>query len=580
MDLSNRKSVDHPRPQLRRDWASLDGPWAFALDPGGDLRAPRFDREITVPFAPEAPASGIGDTELYRACWYRRTFEAPALADGERLWLRFNAVDHRASVWVNGRRVAEHEGGYTPFGADVTDALRDGDEQEVTVRAFDDPLDLEKPRGKQDWRPEAHNIWYPRTTGIWQTVWLEVLPAASISALRLVPDLPGWSFAVHARVDGPPRDNLRLELTVGLGGQTLAQAEWAVRGGEVRGTLALPDTGTTDEREELSWAPGNPVLFDVEARLAGPDGTIDEVESYTAMRSVRAERGRLLLNERPLQLRLVLDQGYWPETGLTPPDRAALERDVELTMALGFNGVRKHQKVEDPRFLRVADERGLLVWGELPSAYRFTPRAARRLTQEWMGVIERDAGHPCVIAWVPFNESWGVPDLPRVPAQRDLVRALAHLTRALDPSRPVVSNDGWEVAAGDVIGIHDYGQDPASLAVRLEPPFEAHERHHGRRLLLDGEAPGDRPVLLTEFGGVAFAGGEESWGYGRAGSPEDLAERYRGLLAAVHGAGRLAGFCYTQLTDTYQEVNGLLYADRTPKASLDELADATRGELS
>ncbi len=567
MDLSNRKSADHPRPLLRRDWASLDGEWEFG---------PSFDAAIEVPFAPETPASGVGDEGMHRERWYRRRFEAPPLRDGERLWLRFNAVDHEATVWVNGERVAEHEGGYTPFGADVTGVLREGG-QEVVVRASDDPLDLEKPRGKQDWRPEPHNIWYPRTSGIWQTVWLEVVPTSSVASLRLTPDLPAWSFGVHARVDGPPRDDLRLELTL-RHADVVAEASWAVAGGEVRGTLALPDTGTTDEREELSWRPGNPVLFDADVRLVGPEGVIDTADSYTAMRSVRAERGRILLNERPLQLRLVLDQGYWPETGMTPPDVAALERDVELTIALGFNGVRKHQKVEDPRFLRVADERGLLVWGEMPSPYRFTQRAARRFTAEWLDVIDRDAGHPCVIAWVPFNESWGVPDLPRVAAQRDMVRGIAHLTRAVDPSRPVIANDGWEIAGGDVIAVHDYDQDPASLSARLVPPFEAHERHHGRVLLLDGEPAGDRPVLLTEFGGIAYAGGEDSWGYGRAASPEDLVERYRGLLAAVHAAAGLSGFCYTQLTDTYQEVNGLLYADRTPKAPLEELAAATRGD--
>ena len=588
MDLSNRKSdPDHPRPLLRRDWESLDGTWAFALDHDARLRRPEdvaFDREILVPFAPETPAGGVGDTGMYRACWYRRAFTPPPLAGGERLWVRFGAVDHEATVWVNGALVALHEGGSVPFGADVTEALRDG-ENDLVVRAFDDPLDLEKPRGKQDWRPHAHNIWYPRTSGIWQTVWLEVLPASALEALRLTPDLASWSFGVDARVDGPPRADLRVELTVRHRDRVLAEAAYAVDGGRARGRIALPDAGTTDDREELSWAPGNPVLFDVEARLTTPDGVLDEVSSYTAMRTVRVDRGRLLLNERPLQLRLVLDQGYWPETGLTPPDRTALERDVELTLALGFNGVRMHQKVEDERFLRIADERGLLVWGEMPSAYRFSTRATSRIVAEWQAVLERDAGHPCVIAWVPFNESWGVPDLPLVAAQRDLVRAVAHLTRAVDPTRPVVANDGWEVVGGDLVGIHDYAQDPATLAARLAPPPDElleRERPHGRALLLDGEARGERPVLLTEFGGIAYAAAEhqdDTWGYGRARSPEDLVDRYRELLAAVHGAGDLAGFCYTQLTDTYQEANGLLYADRTPKAPLEDLAAATRGEF-
>ena len=352
----------------------------------------------------------------------------------------------------------------------------------------------------------------------------------------------------------------------------------------MRARIAPDDPGTTDDREALSWSPGNPVLFDADVRLTGPEGVVDRADGYTAMRSVRVDGGRVLLNERPIALRLVLDQGHWPETGLTPPDRAALERDVELTQALGFNGVRKHQKVEDARYLRVADERGLLVWDELPSAYRFTPLAARRLTEEWLAVVDRDAGHPCVIAWVPFNESWGVPDLPLVAAQRELVRALAHLTRALDPTRPVVSNDGWEVVGGDLVGVHDYEQDPARLAARLAQPLDdllALERPNGRKLLLDAEGRAGRPVLLTEFGGIAYTAEaleDETWGYERARTPEDLLHRYRELLAAVHAAPALAGFCYTQLTDTYQEANGLLAADRTPKAPLEELAAATRGD--
>jgi beta-galactosidase/beta-glucuronidase len=208
---------DHPRPLLRRAWTSLDGSWAFALDPDARWRSPgevEFDSEIVVPFAPEAPASGVGAAGLHRACWYRRTFAAPELAPGARLWLRFGAVDHVATVWVNGVRVAEHEGGYTPFGADVTDVLAAGREQEVVVRAFDDPLDLEKPRGKQDWQLEPHIVWYPRTTGIWQTVWLEVLPASHVASVRFRPDVPGWAIEAEAHVGGPPREDLRLEVTL------------------------------------------------------------------------------------------------------------------------------------------------------------------------------------------------------------------------------------------------------------------------------------------------------------------------------------------------------------------------------
>jgi beta-galactosidase/beta-glucuronidase len=577
---------DYPRPLLRRDaWTSLDGRWDFALDPDARRRTPgevAFDRAIVVPFSPETPAGGVADTGLYRACWYRRSFQAPALGADERLWLRFGAVDHEATVWVNGVMVAEHEGGYTPFGADVTDVLLAGQEQEVVVRAFDDPADLEKPRGKQDWERDPHIVWYPRTTGIWQTVWLEVVPATHVAALRWRPDVPAWDIGLEAHVGGPPRDDLRLEVTLRAGDEVLADDRWSVRAGEVQRRIAFPDPGVRSERQRLLWAPEQPTLIDAELRLVGPEGVLDRVASYTALRSVRVEGERLLLNERPLELRLVLDQGYWPQTGMTPPDLAAIERDVDLVQALGFNGVRRHQKIEDPRWLRVADERGLLVWGEMPAAYRFTARAARRTTREWLAVLERDVGHPCIVAWVPFNESWGVPGLARSAAQRDLVRALYHLTKALDPDRPVIGNDGWEVIAGDFVGLHDYDNDPQRLRERLTLPDEvllAKERFWGHRPLLEGEVRRGRPLLLTEFGGIAFtpaAAADRTWGYDRVHSGEDFLRRYHELMRAVH-ACRLAGFCYTQLADTYQEANGLLTAEREPKAPLAELAAATTG---
>ena len=292
---------------------------------------------------------------------------------------------------------------------------------------------------------------------------------------------------------------------------------------------------------------------------------------------------KIILNGRPLQLRLVLDQGYWPATGQTAPDDEALRRDVELAKAMGFNGVRKHQKIEDPRYLYWADTIGLLVWEEMPSAYRFTPLSVERLTRQWAEVIERDRSHPCIVAWVPFNESWGVPDLPDSPAQRHYVQALYHLTKTLDPTRPVVGNDGWESVATDIIGIHDYDDQLVRIARRYGgdealPRLFRRERPGGRMLILgDGHEHPDHPVMLTEFGGIAFSAADGTWGYSRADSAKVFADRYAKLLAVVRSMPVLAGFCYTQFADTYQEANGLLFADRTPKFPLEEIARATAG---
>ncbi|MEO6192209.1 MAG: glycoside hydrolase family 2 TIM barrel-domain containing protein, partial [Thermoanaerobaculia bacterium] len=341
--------------------------------------------------------------------------------------------------------------------------------------------------------------------------------------------------------------------------------------------------GIDDFRNELLWSPEKPTIIEAHLHLwAGREEQLDEVRSYTALRSIALQGNRLVLNGRPYYLRMVLDQGYWPETGLTPPNDAALQEDVKLTKQMGFNGVRKHQKIEDPRYLYWADRLGLLVWEEMPSAYRFTKRSIQRLTREWMEAVRRDLSHPCIIAWVPFNESWGVPNLPDNQAERNWVRALYHLTKTLDPTRPVIGNDGWESIATDIIGIHDYDAKPEQIKKRYQaedvlPRLLKQERPGGRLLVLEEHASGTLPVILTEFGGITESKEKGTWGYSRAQSEEDLAARYRMLLDAVNSLALFSGFCYTQFADTYQEANGLLRADRTPKFSLEEMSAATRG---
>jgi beta-galactosidase/beta-glucuronidase len=580
-----------PRPQLVREgWAALDGDWDFALDPEGRWRGPsdvRWNARIRVPFSPETPASGIGFTGFFRACWYRLRAPVPFgpgdLTEGHRLVLRFGAVDHRADVWVGGRWCGEHEGGYTPFAFDVT-ALAAGGPLEIVVRAEDDPADLAKPRGKQDWELEPHSIWYPRTTGIWQTVWLEVVPSAHIRSVRWTPSLDRWELGLQIGLEGPVPAGAELRVRLSEHGRPLAADRYAALSHEVNRVIAFPDPGIDDTRNHLLWSPSSPTLIDAEIALFDGGGeVVDRITSYTALRAVSVQGDRILLNGRPHPLRLVLDQGYWPESGLTPPDGEALRRDVELTKAMGFNGARKHQKIEDPRYLYWADRLGLLVWEEMPSAYRFTTRAIERVTREWMEVLARDYSHPCIVAWVPFNESWGVPNLPDKAAERDWVRALYHLTKTLDPTRPGIGNDGWEAVATDIIGIHDYDGAAAQIAARYDshesrPKLFRHARPGGRLLVVGTGTLLEHPVVLSEFGGIACSKDtEQTWGYQRCSGPAELLELYRELLEVVRSRDMLAGFCYTQLCDTYQEANGLLYADRTPKIPVEEIARATRG---
>ena len=577
----------YPRPQLRRgQWVSLNGEWDFAFDDDASCASPddvQFDARILVPFAPETSASGIGEAGFFKACWYRRRVTMPELPPGCRRLLHFGAVDYRATVWVDGILCGEHEGGYTPFTIDITSLATST--CEIVVLAEDDPHDLSKPRGKQDWQLVPHSIWYPRTSGIWQTVWIEDVPSAWIGRLAYTPDIARWELGVEVWLAGEVREGLRLQARVSCRGMVLAEDNYLVVKGEVHRRIALSDPGIDDSRNELLWSPHAPTLLDVQLTLRDEHGVVsDEVQSYAALRSPSVQGDRFLLNSRPYLLRMVLDQGYWPEGGMTAPDDAALRRDVLLAKNMGFNGVRKHQKIEDPRYLYWCDTLGLLVWEEMPSAYRFARDSVARLSREWLAAIARDYSHPCIIAWVPINESWGVPNLPDNPRERHYVQALYHLTKSLDPTRPVIGNDGWESVATDIIGIHDYDDDPERLGRRYHadetlPRLFKRERPGGRLLVLAGTPHTDLPLMLTEFGGIALARVKDTggWGYSLASTQQQFAEQYTKLLEAVRELRIFSGFCYTQFADTYQESNGLLYADRTPKFPLEQIAAATAG---
>jgi beta-galactosidase/beta-glucuronidase len=565
----------------------LNGKWEFAIDVLGLALRPEeiaFSTTIRVPFAPEAPLSGIGETGLYKACWYRRQVNIPGdLAESERLVLRFGAVDYEATVYLDGVPACSHEGGYTPFAVDITDYVRGKGEVTLAVRVQDDPLDLAKPRGKQDWQLHPHSIWYPRTTGIWQTVWIERLPETHVQSLRWTASLQRWEIGLEVRVARGKHPALRLAVVLRVGEVVLADDTYAVTGDEVQRRIALSDPGIDDFRNLLLWSPDMPTLITADLRLVEESGKVlDHVQSYTALRAVAVQGDRLVLNGRPFPLRLVLDQGYWPDGGMTAPSDAAIRRDVELVKQMGFNGVRKHQKLEDPRYLYWADRLGLVVWEEMPSAYRFTSRSIQRIATQWIDAIQRDLSHPCIICWVPFNESWGIPNLPDNAAERHYVQSMYHLTKSLDPSRPVIGNDGWETTVTDIVGIHDYDSDPSRIAQRyftydLLPKTLQRERPGGRILILEGHSASSLPIVLSEFGGIALARSDEpAWGYSRCRSAEELATRYAALLEAVARLQVFAGFCYTQFADTYQEANGLLYSDRTPKFPLTKIFRATR----
>ncbi|WP_081731772.1 glycoside hydrolase family 2 protein [Microbacterium sp. TS-1] len=594
-----------PRPQLVRDsFLLLDGEWGFAHDDDDRGVAERwFDGRdlagsILVPFPPESPASGVGETGFHPIVWYRRTLtDADLAAAGhrseQRAIVRFGAVDYRATVWVDGQMVGSHEGGHTPFAVDITDAL-DGDAREhvIVVRAEDDPHDLAQPRGKQDWEEQPHSIWYHRTTGIWQSVWLESVAPQHITALNWTNDLTDGTVTLELRLSRPACASASVRIA--HEGRELAAATMRTSGTRATLTIALDGQRNGQNYERLLWSPDRPTLLDAWIELTDDGGRTDAVASYLGLRSVSWSDGALLLNDRPVTLRSVLSQGYWPESHLAAPSPDALRREAELIAELGFNSVRVHQKVEDDRFLYWADRLGLLVWGEMAATYTFDERAVQRTTAEWTEAVLRDRAHPSIITWVPLNESWGVQHIASRSDQRAFAEALFHLTKALDPTRPVISNDGWELGTSDLWTLHDYEADGGILARRYD--VDAVELRKlvsgigpaGRRVRLPGTADSGQPVMLTEFGGVKWAADaspDDSWGYSEARGAEEYGRMVAAILRAVQSGTRgftgrpdgLAGWCWTQLTDTMQERNGLLTEARKPKLPVETIRSLVQG---
>jgi beta-galactosidase/beta-glucuronidase len=589
----------YPRPQLvRTRWASLDGVWGFGYDDEGvgltdgwsEDNAP-LDRTIQVPFPPESSASGIGDKGFHPVAWYRRLISRAELSAaghvaGNRLLIRFGAVDHSARVWLNGVFLGEHLGGQSPFCVEATEVVA-GDQQSWTlvVRAEDDPLDAAQPRGKQDWQLEPHGIWYFRTSGIWQPVWLESVPAHHVTALNWQPDLTRGRVTLGLRLDRRPTAPVKVTVTLSYGGEQLAETSFTQTEPESSTALTIPRQAHGQAYESLLWSPEHPRLIDATIKAEFPDGSIDQVASYLGLRSVGFAHGHFLLNDRPYYIRAALEQGYWPDTHLAAPSDDSLRAEVQLAKDLGFNTVRLHQKVEDPRYLYWADRLGLMVWGEYGSAYEFSATAVERTTREWLDIIHRDISHPCIVTWVPLNESWGVQHISHDTAQLNFARALYHLTKAVDPSRPVVSNDGWEHADSDLWTIHDYGVTGAEVAANYIDKSTVEEVLSGvgplgRRMRLVETPDRGQPVIVSEFGGASFAPthANRSWGYVNADHPDEFEALLRDLFGAVQSSPVLAGFCYTQLTDTLQEANGLADPNRCPKLPVETIRSIVLGE--
>jgi len=548
---------EYPRPQfVRSEWLNLNGKWDFELDPGisgverGLHLGKRLARKIVVPFCPESRLSGLGIKDFMPCVWYRRTFELPRRWEGKRVLLHFGAVDYEATVWVNGQQVGSHRGGYSPFSFEITRFVGRG-ANTVVVRAVDDTRSPLQPSGKQARRFDSYGCCYTRTTGIWQTVWLEAVPATYVQSARYYPNIDAGTLTVQTRIGGDAKGcTLRAEAY--LGGKKVGSAE-----GAASGTPTL----TLKLAELRLWEPGKPQLYDLVLSLSRGRERLDVVRSYFGMRKVHIDGLKVRINNRSVFQRLVLDQGFYPDGIYTAPADSELRNDVKRAMAMGFNGARLHMKVFEPRFLYWADRLGYLCWGEFPNwgLDHKHPLALERMLPEWLEVVERDFNHPAIIGWCPFNETPG-------DQNPELLRTIYRVTKSVDWTRPVIDTSGYVHVETDIYDCHNYEQDPAKLAAAFEQ-FKTSDKvwHNSDR---DAAYRG-QPYFVSEYGGIWWNPGQKdqkAWGYGaRPETEEEFLTRYRALTETLLFHPKMFAFCYTQLYDIEQEVNGLYTYDRRPK---------------
>lgn len=552
---------EYPRPELyRENWLNLNGRWEFAFDfsdsgeEAGRQTGRGFDREIVVPFAPESPLSGVGFTDFIPAVWYKKAFTIPEAWQKKRILLHFEACDYETTVWVNGQNAGQHKGGYTPFSFDITPLLKAG-ENVVVVRSRDDLRARHQPAGKQSSRLYSYSCFYRRTTGIWQTVWLEAVPEVYVEQVRFYPQKERGEGALFVYFNQPPE-----------AGQVLLRVIFE---GKQVYSLQVPAEKITFLPVKVSqpklWGIKAPHLYDLEISLLRAKEIIDQVKSYCGFRQVERRGDRIFLNGQPIFLRMVLDQGFYPDGIYTAPSDEALRRDIELALNFGFNGARLHQKVFERRFLYWADKLGYLVWGEFADWGLDLSRPENFLIfqQEWREALSRDFNHPAIIGWCPFNEQWGE-------IYPGFIEEIFSLTKQIDPTRLVIdASGGYHLAPTDVYDAHNYDQNVESFtkafAGLLLTPAEVFVNGNPRRHLpYKGQ-----PYFVSEYGGIWWNPGqvdEKSWGYGeRPKSAEEYLGRYRQLTEALLNNPKIAGFCYTQLYDIEQEVNGLSTFDRRPK---------------
>ncbi len=573
---------EHPRPQFQRQqWINLNGEWNFRIDHGDSGRHALWHEhpsaltgKINVPFCPESRLSGIGHTDFMPAVWYHRAIEVPAEWSDQRVRLHFGAVDYECRAWLNGVEVGVHYGTSSSFHFDITDALCPDGPNDLVVQARDDVRSGLQPAGKQSAQLHSHGCHYTRTTGIWQTVWLEAVPAAHIESVRIVPDLDGQRFVLTPTLNCTARGQ-RFCAVLLDGDSPLHSASMPALSGA---SLVL------DVPQVRPWSPANPHLYTLRFELVDGDTVLDSVQSYAGLRKFHIEGNAFYLNNQPIFLRFVLDQGFYPDGLWTAPSDGELKADIERAMAVGFNGARLHQKVFEERFHYWADRLGYLTWGEFSDWGLDVgqPQALANQQREWREIVLRDLNHPSIVAWTPFNETIG-PARSHREAHRRALESTYDLTRALDPSRPVHDASGYVHVKTDIFTVHDYEQDPDTFrqtyrSVHPDRPAEARVCFPELSIAYQGQ-----PYMVDEYGGTWWvessardgANSDAGWGYGnRPQSIEEVYDRIEKLTRALTSHPHIAGFTYTQLTDIEQEQNGIYTYERTLKFDAERLRGA------
>ena len=558
---------EHPKPQMRREsWQNLNGRWEFETDmsvSGMDRelwKKENLTGEITVPFCPESVLSGVHFTDFIPAVWYKKKVDIPAEKLNGRVVLHFGAVDYFSRVWVNGVEVGTHKGGYSSFSFDITKAAVAG-ENAITVYARDDNRAGKQPSGKQSPKYYSHGCSYTRTTGIWQTVWLEFTPESYIKSVKLTPDAAGKKLYVDAVVTGAGAFSAKAFFK----GKPAGEARIETMGRNAR--LAV------DLSEIFLWDAGKPNLYDLTLTFGSGD-TADVIQSYFGIRYIEWKNHAIYLNGRPLFQRLALDQGFYPDGIYTAPSDGALVKDIELSLELGFNGARLHEKVFEERFLYHADRLGYLVWGEHANwgLDIDKPEGLLHFLPEWTEILERDYNHPSIIGWCPFNESWDRGSFKA--GEHGVLYNVYKATKLFDETRPVIDTSGYHHVITDIYDTHDYRQDAAAFAESYKnlQPGEIYEPKP------DSQKYGGQPFFVSEYGGMWWkpdGSREGSWGYSMPETEEELCARYESLTGALLSCEAVCAFCYTQLYDTEQECNGLYTYARGRKFS-DEIYERVK----